>query len=159
MHTTMTHDGTDASSPAIARWFVSAVVITVLGAQTVIGFMSSMNHFFPIMNYPMYSHPHYDGDRLVDYSLHAILPDGTAELIAPEDIGMNYWTFRANVIDRLIDKGDMRSVQPLIASLCEKRGLDAETLRVADIGVSVSRHGAVHGEPAEITVVTLDCPN
>lgn len=144
-------------SRSLARWFATAVVVTVLGAQLVVGFMSSMNHTFPIMNYPMFSGPHYDGDRLDDYFVHAVLPDGSEALVTPEDVGMEFWTFRVNVVTEIIEAEDTRPLRPIADIICARHDVGEVTLRASDIGVFISRNGAVQGEPMEVGAVTLPC--
>ncbi len=48
---------------------------------------------WPIINYPMYSSAHYNGDQIPRYRVVGILDDATERPISAQDLGINPWHF------------------------------------------------------------------
>ena len=62
---------------------------------------------YPFLDYPMYSEPHREGDKIGQFSVVGILEDSTEIPILPEDLGLNFWLFRSVFMEALLqDKRD-----------------------------------------------------
>jgi hypothetical protein len=77
---------------------ISALIGIILGTQLVAGFINTGRWGWPIIAYPMYSIARYDGDRLNNFKVYAVVRDGTKIEVDPGELGMGYWHFHYNVV-------------------------------------------------------------
>src|SRR5688500_19069628 len=105
-----------------AEPLVSAFIVIVLATQAVAGFLDTGRWGWPIVAYPMYKEPHYDGDRVwYDVRTFAVLADGTRVELVRDDLGFDFWVYWQNVVQPIY-KQEKRVVRlaPVIAQTCER---------------------------------------
>ena len=78
--------------------FISFVILSIiiLQAAASLGIVSKFfynDRLWPILDYPMYSSAHYQGDSIDQYFLYGLLEDGSELPIPKEDLGLNFWKF------------------------------------------------------------------
>jgi hypothetical protein len=139
---------------------VTVIIITILGLQVFAGFRDPAQWGWPFVAYPMYRGAHYEGERLRhDFTVYARLADGTKARVTPEDLGMHFWLFRANVVDSLY-RQRLDLLQPVADLICGRTGQPVLGLELEDLGMAVSREGLVEGLPPEVvTTANLSCSN
>lgn len=75
--------------------------------------------YWPIIDYPMYTKAHYEGDYInVHYPLHVTFADGQVEIYGPEKMNLGLWHYQ-HVISRLKWKSGkyLPEVVPLILEM------------------------------------------
>ena len=136
---------------------VSAVIVVILGCQLVVGFVNTGRWGWPMVAYTMYSQAHYDGDRLDEYEVHAVLKDGTKLLIDRDDLGMSYWIFRANVV-RGLRSDQLERLTAMMDRYCDQSKGAVARLEVSDTGHAISAKGLVADlEPQVVAAVNVTC--
>jgi hypothetical protein len=140
----------------VRKTAISAFVLLVLGSQLIIGFTHHSSSRWPIVSYPMYRVGKNDGDRFDDYNVYVVRGDGKQVLINPlDDMGMSFWIFQKNIIMPII-KGRQSSADPIRKKYCQD-GDSEISVKVFDIGVSISASGPVYGEPEEVKTLAIKC--
>jgi hypothetical protein len=89
----------------IRRWAIpciSILIAFVWSGQFIVSVpLSPMVHgirqSWPIVDYPMYSEPHFEGDEIPRMAVVGIRDNGDEIDIRPEDIGGGYWHFQVFV--------------------------------------------------------------
>jgi hypothetical protein len=148
---------------------ISLVVVVVLGLQVFAGFRNPGPWGWPFVAYPMYAEARHEGDRVIyDLAVFVVDPGGGQSRVTPEDLGMQWWWFRQNVVGQLllvesdllpddaaIVKGRLQSV---VDDYCQRSGREVAGLRMEDLGIAVGREGMVTGlPPEELAAVELTC--
>jgi hypothetical protein len=104
---------------------------------------------WPIVDYPMYSDPHFEGDEIPRMAVVAI-PDNSEEIdVRPEDIGGGYWHFQifANAVMRadedviwdIVRMYETRHKVRLIAIRLENRPLVWKSAQVEAAPIKILR--------------------
>ena len=137
---------------------ISAVIVAILGSQLVAGFVDTGRWGWPIIAYPMYKTAHFDGERLDDYEVAAVLADGSRLRVDPEELGMSFWTFRQNVAMK-IERGRLEALAPTIERYCERSQRSLKRLELVDTGTAISASGLIQGlEPKVAAAIDVVCP-
>jgi hypothetical protein len=146
-------------SKNVGRLVVSAIIVTILSLQAVVGFVNTGMRAWPLVAYPMYKTARYEGDRL-DHALnaYAILANGEKVPITPDDLNMSFWLFGDHFIAPVIN-GRRDVLEPLIARYCEHHGSQVVAFRIEDTGTAIGRDGPVEGLPPETWgELAVTCP-
>jgi hypothetical protein len=97
----------------LQKSLISALIVVFLGLQGFVTLGPDQPHdggyFWPFVSYPMYNGAHFEGEKLHQYRLMAIL-DGEEKEIGPYDFGMNYFTFQRGGIRAML-KADRQAMQ------------------------------------------------
>lgn len=135
---------------------ISCVIVAILGLQTVASFVTTGRWGWPFIAYPMYKTPHFENERvLYDFEVYATHDDGSEALISQGDLP--FWTFKLKLVNGLAND-DRDSVQPIVRAYCERTGTNVVAVRLQDMGVAVSRDGAVSGLPPQaIGTMSIGC--
>lgn len=146
-----------ARDTAIAA--ISALIVLILGAQLVAGFVVTGPRGWPIINYPMYKNARFDGDRLDHrFQVDAVLADGTRLNIDPDELGMSFWLFQHNVVIP-VQQGKREALAPTLERYCERSEARLRRLEVLDSGVAISAAGPVVGLERELLgAIDVACP-
>lgn len=103
-------------------------------------------HFWPFMNYPMYSAAHQEGDQLDRFFLFATVTDYGDITIKPSDFGLNYYTFMRDAIP--VFRDDNRDKIHFFMKLYESRqGRKLISVRLENHSWVITRSGAVPNTP------------
>lgn len=146
----------------IPRHIAQAIVLSIIGAilcsQLIIGFAYRGKRSWPIIAYPMYRTPHFEGDRLDhDWTTLAIFDDGSQVEVERKDLGMPFWIFYKNIVNGIL-QGNVQELRPVAAAYC-RSGAAEVTLEVRDLGVAIGRDGPVYGlAPRTLASRTVPCP-
>lgn len=145
---------TARQSPAIIA--ISCVIVAILGLQTFASFVTTGRWGWPFIAYPMYKTPHFEGERvLYDFEVYATHDDGSEALIDQGDLP--FWIYKLKLVNGLATD-ERGSVQPIVAAYCERTGKNVVEVRLQDMGVAVSRDGAVSGLPPQaIATMIIGC--
>lgn len=141
-----------------ACWAVSGFIILILASQVFANVYGAYLKGWPIITYPMYSKPHYDGERLDhDYLVSAVLDDQTEVAIDRVEMGMNFWMFHSNVFLPI----KLKKIDLLIAivnDVCSRYDNRVIALTARDLGMAITRDGPVDGlPPIELGRVDVTC--
>jgi hypothetical protein len=137
---------------------VSAVIVVILGLQTFASFRDPAQWGWPFLAYPMYRGAHYEGERLRhDFTTYAIVDDSSRMVVTPQDLGMTWWWFRANVVDIML-RQDQAALKAIAKQICETSGRSVQALELEDMGVAVGRNGLQDGlSPEVVSTVKVSC--
>ena len=81
----------------------SLVILIFLGLQTIALLGLYRGRLWPFVDYPMYRHPHYEGDSIDRYFLFGISEDNTEMPISAEDLGLNFWKFLWGFVPAVVE--------------------------------------------------------
>jgi hypothetical protein len=155
--TTAPGTSTTRARAGVGYVLVSAIIVVILGLQIFAGFRNPAQWGWPFVAYPMYRGAHYENERLrYDFTTYAMLSDGSRQQIKPGDLGMDWWRFRANLIDPVF-REDREALQIVVDHYCEESGQKVTGLEIEDLGVIVTRDGMKDGLPPEV-VASIDVP-
>jgi hypothetical protein len=136
---------------------VSAVIIVILGTQLVVGLVNPGRQAWPMLAYAMYKEARYDGERLDEYEVYAVLKDETKLLIDRDDLGMSWWLFRSNVVKPVLS-GQVERLTATIDRYCDQSEGALARLEVSDAGLAISAQGLVTVlEPQVVAGVNVTC--
>lgn len=150
---------TTSSSNALARLFISVVIVGILSIQAGAGFVDTGRWGWPLLAYPMYRTAHYEGERLHDdLTAYAILADSRRIAIDRSELNMGFWLHWYNVVTP-IQNARLDLLQPVLQRYCERFENQVIKLHLEDRGVAIGRDGPIEGLPPEV-VAELDvtCP-
>lgn len=139
------------------KLLISAIIVTILGIQFVMGLVSGGPAPWPMVAYPMYKKPHFDGDRL-DHatSIYAVFEDQERIQITPENIGVEgFWIFEKNVVFPVIHKTEKLAAVAELA--CGLHDAKLARLEAEDKGIAISRNGPVEVEPEVFASQDVSC--
>jgi hypothetical protein len=138
----------------LERLLVSAVIVAILSAQLVAGFVDTGRWGWPILAYPMYETAHFEGERL-DHELttHAVLADSRRVEIKRSDLDMGFWIYWYNVVQP-IRHADLDRLAGLIQHYCREYDNQLIRLEVQDLGIAIGRDGPVEGLPPQVLFAT-----
>jgi len=131
------------------RFFASGVIVTMLLLQgNVITFMAAGNPigtwYWPIMDYPMYSGAHQEGDYMkVSFPLEVVTEDGVVTKITADDVGLNFWKFL--YIGTGISKSSQKSADLLVSLL--PNGDRITEIRVYSSPFIITKKGVADAPP------------
>jgi hypothetical protein len=112
---------------------VSGLIVVIWSSQFIVSVPLSLlahgiKRSWPIVDYPMYSDPHFEGDEIPRMAVVAIR-DNTEELdIRPEDIGGGYWYFQ--VFARAVTRADDAIIRDTVAAYEARHNMRLAALRV-----------------------------
>ncbi|HEX5079892.1 MAG TPA: hypothetical protein VFV80_12140 [Geminicoccaceae bacterium] len=143
----------------LGRLAVSVIVVVILAAQLVVGFVDTGKWGWPILAYPMYKTAHFEGERLNhDFASYVVLSDSNRVEIKRRDLGMDFWIYWYNVVQP-IRHGRLDALAGLVEHYCQE--LDGQVIRleVEDLGIAIGRDGPVEGLPRQVLFATeVSCP-
>lgn len=138
------------SRHAIGRFLVSALVVGILSIQAVAGFVETGRWGWPLLAYPMYKWPHYEGERLNhDLVTYAVLTDSSRVEVKRDDLGMDFWIYWYNVVQP-IRHARLDLLKPVLQRYCGKFDGRVTKLQAEDLGIAIGRDGPVEGLPRQI---------
>lgn len=73
------------------RWFVSVVIVGLLGLQALVVALGIGSPTWPFTNYPMYSGSHQNGERIAIHRVFATLDQGQEVEITADVLGTTYY--------------------------------------------------------------------
>ena len=84
---------------------------------------------WPIIDYPMYSLPHFEGDKIQRLAVVGISATGGEVEIQPEDVG-GYWHYR--ILAEAVERADEDIVRDVVRIYESRHNLRLTALRVED---------------------------
>jgi hypothetical protein len=102
---------------------------------------------WPIVNYPMYSEPHFKGDKIPRLAVVGICRNGDEIDIRPEDIGGGYWYFQ--VFARAAKRADEDIMRDMVRMYETRHNVHLSELRVENRPL-LWNNGKVEAAPIEI---------
>jgi hypothetical protein len=124
-------------TPRFLRRFVILWVSVLIAFIWSLQFMVSIPFFalaqgitrsWPLMDYPMYSEPHFEGDEIARMAVVGIRDDGEEIDIRPEDIGGGYWYFQ--VFARAVTRADEAVIRDIVRAYEARYNIHLTALRV-----------------------------
>jgi hypothetical protein len=76
---------TPTVAPGTAR-AISLLIVAALTMQVAAILLRTGGAAFPFINYPMYAHPHHEGERIRTYGIHAVFADGSERAVTPQSL-------------------------------------------------------------------------
>ena len=142
-----------------SKFLISIVILSFMSLQAVaasaklcpINLLSQESETFcdpnlyPFLHYPMYSKPIYEGYKVEQYRLFGILTDSTEIAINPEDLNLNFWLFREQVIYPIL-KNEQHKIQLAIKRYKAENKVNLVSLRLENHPVIVTKKGSRSGE-------------
>jgi hypothetical protein len=125
------------------RLLVSAFICVILLGQFLIGFSYHGGQSFPILSYPMFSWPHYDGERLNNYLVYASADGGPEQAYGPERLEIGYTIYQKVIASAVVQGRTTDVLKSIAASVCETQAAEVVTLNAYDSGVHITRAGPV----------------
>jgi len=141
----------------ILRFAATCIVVSILLLQgSAILFMAVGkpigSWFWPIIDYPMYSKPHYEGDYIeVYFTLEAEMADGTVANITADDVGLNFWKFYYICNGLKLSK---RAAADLLVSLLPN-GDSIKEIRVYSPPYRLTKNGSKVVPPKLLNKITM----
>jgi hypothetical protein len=83
---------------------------------------------WPIVDYPMYSDPHFHGDEIPRMAVVGICDNAEEIDIRPEEIGGGYWHFQ--VFAKAVMRGDEAVIRDMVQTYETRHNVHLEALRV-----------------------------
>ena len=83
---------------------------------------------WPMVDYPMYSMPHFEGDKIPHMAIVGIRGNGEEINILPEDVGGGYWHFQ--IFARALIRGDEDVIQDMVRMYEAHHNVRLAALRV-----------------------------
>jgi hypothetical protein len=150
---------TTSSNSALARLFVSLVIVGILSIQAVAGFVDTGRWGWPLLAYPMYKTAHDEGERLdVDLTAYAVLAASTRVAINRSDLNLSFWLYWYNVVTP-IQHARLDLLRPVLRRYCEQSDNQVVKLHLEDQGAAIGRDGPIEGLPPEIVAeMDVTCP-
>jgi len=155
----------------VATWLTSGIILLFLVLQAgmtfrvfcppkPLGFLSFLRvgcapKLWPFVDYPMYSIPRHQGDKINQYFVFGILEDNREVLIQPHDLDLNFWIFEDQVIDAIRKKNQeqIRRSAILYQSIKHQKLLG---FRLEDRPLMIGREGAKAGTVKTLRTIRLD---
>ena len=108
--------------------------------------------FWPIIDYPMYSGAHEEGDYLyASLTLEVVTGDGVVSNVTADDIGLNFFKFY--YIGAGISKSSKRYADYLISLM--PNGNDVAEVRVYSSPYIITKKGKTDAPPKLLNVMTI----
>lgn len=143
---------------------VSLLILTILFLQAAIGFREvcprskykllssflipchfpSPPAFYPFLDYPMYSQPHYEGEQVDRYLLFGISENSATVPILPTDVGLTVNSFRKNVVRALLNN-DREKLRAFVSLYQKKHKKTLIELRLENYPLTFSEEGIKPG--------------
>jgi hypothetical protein len=108
-----------------------------------------LGRLYPIIEYPMYSDAHYDGERVTArWLLRGVLANGGEIDITEQSLGMSVWNFILLTDQVATGKTNSPQTRDAIQTLLavvrsrEARAHELKSLRIDSYPMKVTRHGA-----------------
>jgi hypothetical protein len=136
-------DPDTSRSARLLRLLVSAFICAILLGQFLIGFGYHGGRSFPILSYPMFSRPHFEGERLNNYLIYASADGGPEQAYGPERLEIGYTLYQAMIAGPLVRNRPTDMLRHLAASVCESQAAEVVTLNAYDSGIHITRAGPV----------------
>ena len=158
MTTSAVTDGRGATrkTPRFLRRFgilcVSVLIAFILLFQFIVSIASfalaqGITRSWPIMDYPMYSEPHFEGDEIVRMAVVGIRDNGEEIDIRPEDIGGGYWYFQ--VFARAVTRADEAVIRDTVRAYEARYNIHLTALRVENRPL-LWKSAQVNAAPVEV---------
>jgi hypothetical protein len=112
---------------------VSVVIIFIWSSQFLVSVPLSMitheiKRSWPIVDYPMYSGPHFAGDKIPRMAVVGICDNAKEIDIRQEDVGGGYWYFQ--VFAKAVMRGDEAVIRDMVRIYESRHNVRLATLRV-----------------------------
>ena len=112
--------------------------------------------FWPIIDYPMYSGAHEEGDHLKAFLiLEVVTEDGMVSKVTADDVGLNFWKFL--YIGSGIAKSSKRSADLLVSLLPD--GKNITEVRVYSSPYIITKNGKADATPKLLNILTMKPEN
>jgi hypothetical protein len=114
---------------------VSALIAFIWSAQFIVSlplslFARGVKRSWPIVDYPMYSEPHFLGDEIPRLQVVGISQNGQEIDIGPDDIGGGYWYYQ--VFARAVARADKDVIRDVIRTYEARHNVRLTAIRVED---------------------------
>jgi hypothetical protein len=148
--------GPTSSTPRFRRRFailcVSLLIAFIWSAQFIVSIPLSLlahgiKRSWPIMDYPMYSEPHFEGDEIGRLAVVGIHDNGEEIDIHPEDIGGGYWYFQ--VFARAVTRADEAVIRDTVRAYEARYNIHLTALRVENRPL-LWKSAQVNAAPVEV---------
>lgn len=109
---------------------------------------------WPFVDYPMYSIPHYKGEKISRHFLFGILEDNREVLIQPQDVNLGFWIFEDQFLDpiRRNDQEKIRRAAALYENIKQQNLLG---FRMEDRPFVIEREGAIPGKTKTFRMISI----
>lgn len=153
----------EPSSDALRRGMASAVIVTVLFLQLVASFhwfgpvfgqRRRHGFFWPFLDYPMYSRPHYQGEPLPRYRLFGAFADGSEAEVTSGDLGLNFWKFEQGPVQAIL-RDEPDRLNRYVEAYRKKFNRQLVRLRLENHARRLSPQGIVTAPPEVIKTVEI----
>ena len=136
---------------------ISGVIVVILGTQTFVSIVGLGGAGWPIIHYPMYSGPKYEGARLNHGSaVSAVLEDSSEIDIDPDEMHIGFWDFHYQISQPIIDNAQ-DVLTPAMRDLCRRWDNKIVALKARDLGVAITRQGVIELPPIELGKIDVTC--
>jgi hypothetical protein len=117
----------------LAIYYVSGVIAFVWSIQFIVSVPLSLiahdiRRGWPIVDYPMYSAPHYEGDKIPRMAVVGIRDNAEEVDIQPQEIPGGYWHFQ--IFARAITRADREVIQDMVRAYEARHNMRLAALRV-----------------------------
>lgn len=142
-------------SDELRQAVVSLFVVVLLGLQAMVGFgldpgpVRPSPYLWPILDYPMYARPNYEGDEVVREFVVGVRPDSTLVRIAPEGFGLGtvtdedrtpFWLYMDGPV-RALYEGDEEQARRYRDAYVRRHGGELIALQLRARPVAITREG------------------
>lgn len=141
----------------LAMRAISVIVATVLAAQFLIGFSYRGGQAFPVVAYPMYKEPHYEGERLNDYVVEVSADGGAGRALGPEAMEISPWLYQKSLTAPIIKGNPSPLAASVATAACASDGVRSIAISVYDSGYTITREGPVEDGRKLMGTATFDC--
>ena len=142
-------------------WAFLLVSLGIIGCLSLQGLATFTKHWrfyssmYPFLYYAMYSHAHYEGERIeVRYLVFATFEDSTEKEILPEDLGLNFWKFHQKFREAIVVE-DQKKLQDFMQPFQAKTDKRVVSLRLEHYRLVLRKDGAEPAPPKAIKTVML----
>jgi hypothetical protein len=116
-----------------AIYGVSGLIVFIWSSQFIVSvplylITDGIRQSWPIVDYPMYSNPHFEGDKIPRMAVVGIRDNADEIDIRPEDIGGGYWHFQ--VFARAVTRVDEEVIRDIVRTYETRHNVRLAALRV-----------------------------
>lgn len=114
---------------------LSALIALIWSTQFIVSVPFSVlphgiRQSWPILDYPMYSMAHFEGDLIPQRAMVGTCDNGKEVAIQQEDLGGGYWHFQ--VLAKAVERADQKVIRDIVRIYESRHNLRLAALRVED---------------------------
>lgn len=110
---------------------------------------------WPFLSYPMYSQPHYLGDRIDRPQIFGVLEDNTEVIISNRSLGIRITQF-INIHQTILETKDKEQIQAVVALYERNTNQRLVELSLGYDPLIFTEDGFVPGEPRKLLTISID---